>query len=296
MPSGSVFAAADDGFHGPTSEVFRPKNWFEIGDLYFNKWSALTLFVAIFVGLFLWLGFRRAALVPRGLQNFCESIYDFVDQQISRDVIGERGRVFSPYLMILFCFILVSNVMAIIPVAQFPTTSRIALPMILALISWAIFNVVGIREHGAGAYFKDMLVPAPDAPFGVKLILAPIEFFSTLVVRPATLAIRLFANMFAGHMLLLVFALGADYLLPKPQFIFGIFSGLMFVVLTGFELVIDLLQAYIFTILTAAYIGGAISSHGGGDHATDHPPVHGHEPSSETTSFATPAQPAVARA
>ncbi|WP_018502327.1 F0F1 ATP synthase subunit A [Parafrankia discariae] len=290
MPSGSVLLAADEGFHGPTPDVFKPKSWFEFDlgpiDFYFNKWSALTLFVALFVGGFLWLGFRKATLVPRGLQNFCESIYDFVDLQIAQNVIGERGRTFSPYLTILFCFILLSNVMAVIPVAQFPTTSRIALPMILAAVSWFIFNIVGIREHGAGTYFKDMLVPAPTAPLFVKVILAPIEFVSTMIARPATLAIRLFANMFAGHMLLLVFALGADYLLPKPQFVFGLVSGLMAIALTLFELMIDVLQAYIFTVLTAAYIGGAISSHGGGDHAADHSPIHGHETSAPVTSAA----------
>ena len=294
MPTGSVLAAADDGFHGPTPDVFKPKSWFEfeIGALefYFNKWSALTLFVALFVGGLLWLGFRKASLVPRGVQNFCESVYDFVDIQISRNIIGERGRTFTPYLFILFCFILVSNIMAVIPVAQFPTTSRIAVPMILALISWLIFNIVGIREHGFGRYFKDMLVPAPEAPLYVKVVLAPIEFFSTLIARPATLAIRLFANMFAGHMLLLVFALGAEYLLPKPQFVFGVLSGLMAVILTIFDLMIQVLQAYIFTVLTAAYISGAITAHGG-DHA-DHAAAHEHEESAPAASAA----PAVARA
>ncbi|ONH53489.1 ATP synthase F0 subunit A [Frankia sp. CcI49] len=289
MPSGSVLLAADDGFHGPTPDVFKPKSWFEFDlgpiDFYFNKWTALTLFVALFVGGFLWLGFRKATLVPRGLQNFCESIYDFVDISIARNVIGERGKTFAPYLTILFCFILVANVLAVIPVAQFPVTSRIAVPLILALTSWVIFNVVGIREHGFGAYFKDMLVPAPTAPLFVKIILAPIEFVSTIVARPATLAIRLFANMFAGHMLLLVFALGADYLLPKPQFIFGVVSGVVAIGLTAFELMIDVLQAYIFTVLTAAYIGGAISSHGG-DHGADHGAAHDHEHSEPVAAVA----------
>nr|MDT0666364.1 F0F1 ATP synthase subunit A [Micromonospora sp. DSM 115978] len=161
-----------------------------------------------------------------------------------------------------------------------------------------IFNVVGIREHGFGRYFKDMLVPAPDAPLFVKVILAPIEFISTMVARPATLAIRLFANMFAGHMLLLVFALGAGYLLPKPQFVFGLVSGLMALLLTAFELMIDVLQAYIFTVLTAAYISGAITAHGG-DHGTEHGDEHSalpaHSPAAQPPS-AVSATPVVARA
>ncbi|WP_131768464.1 F0F1 ATP synthase subunit A [Candidatus Protofrankia californiensis] len=291
MPDGSVIVA-DDGFVGPTPAVFKPESWFEVQigpiDFYMNKWSGLTIFTALFVGFILWLGFRRAQIVPRGLQNFCESIYDFVDLQIARDVIGERGRQFTPYLTILFMFILVSNVMAVVPVAQFPTTSRIALPMVLAGITFVIYNYVGIKEHGAGPYFKEMLVPAPEAPLGVKVILAPIEFLSTMIVRPFTLAVRLFANMFAGHMLLLIFALGADYLLPKPTFVFGLLSAVTAIILTAFEFVIDVLQAYIFTILTAAYIGGAITSHGAGDeHAVGH---------AGSESSPIPTSPAVARA
>jgi F-type H+-transporting ATPase subunit a len=268
VPVGRV--VADGGFHGPTIDVFQPEHWFDVRvgglDLYLNKASALTIFAAAFVGVVFWLGFRRARIVPRGIQNVCESIYDFIDLQISRDVIGESGRKYTPYFVILFSFVLICNVLAIIPIAQFPATARIAVPMVLAIITWVIFNVAGIRANGVGPYFKEMVDPAPTAPLGVRIILAPIEILSTLIVRPFTLAVRLFANMFAGHILLLVFAEGAAYLLPKPQFIFGVASLLLTIVLTGFELVIDLLQAYIITILTAAYIAGAVAAHGGEEH------------------------------
>jgi F-type H+-transporting ATPase subunit a len=266
VPVGSVIAA-DKGFEGPTVGVFQPKHWFDVHlgglDLYVNKAVALTAFAAVVVGVVFWLGFRRASIVPRGVQNVCESIYDFIDLQISRDVIGEDGRKYTPYFVVLFSFVLVCNLFAILPIAQFPATSRIAVPMVLSIITYVIFNTAGIRANGVGAYFKEIIDPAPTAPFGVRVILAPIEFLSTLIVRPFTLAVRLFANMFAGHILLLVFAEGAAYLLPKPQFVFGFASLVLTVVLTGFELVIDVLQAYIFTILTAAYIAGAVAHHGG---------------------------------
>jgi F-type H+-transporting ATPase subunit a len=272
VPVGLVIAA-DKGFQPPTVEVFQPKHWFDVHvgglDLYVNKAVGLTVFAAAFVGVLFWLGFRRANLVPRGIQNFCEMAYDFVDLQISRDVIGENGRKYTPYLVILFSFVLVCNALAIIPVAQFPPTSRIAVPMMLSVITYGIFNYAGIKANGAGPYVKEILDPAPTAPIWVRLILAPIELLSTLIVRPFTLAVRLFANMFAGHILLLVFSEGAAYLLPKPPFVFGVASLALTIVLTGFELVIDFLQAYIITILTAAYIAGAVAHHGGEDPAPD---------------------------
>ncbi len=254
---------ADEGFEGPTKEVFQTPHWFDVGigsvNLYLNKATALTIFAALFVGVIFWLGFRRAKIIPRGIQNLCESAYDFVDLQIARGVIGEKGARYTPYLLVLFSFVLVSNLLAIIPAAQFPATSRIAVPMVLAVVTWVMFIYAGVKDNGAGAYFKEMIDPAPTAPLAIRLLLGPIEILSTLIVRPFTLAIRLFANMFAGHLLLLVFSLGADYLLPKPPFVFGVASLLVAVVLTAFELVIDALQAYIITILTAAYIGGAMA-------------------------------------
>ncbi|WP_043603997.1 MULTISPECIES: F0F1 ATP synthase subunit A [Protofrankia] len=264
---------ADEGFHGPTKEVFQTPHWFDVElgsvDFYLNKATALGIFAALVVGVVFWLGFRRATVVPRGVQNVCESIYDFIDTSIARDVIGEQGRKYTPYLVVLFTFVLVSNVLAIIPGAQFPPTSRIAIPIVLSAITYVLFNRAGIRAVGARAYFGHMVNPAPTAPFPVKLLLGPIELLSTLIVRPFTLAVRLFANMFAGHILLLVFSLGADYLLPKPPFVFGVASLLMTIVLTGFELVIDFLQAYIITILTAAFIGGALEEHGD-EHDSSH--------------------------
>ncbi len=265
---------ADEGFHGPTKEVFQPPHWFDVDlgpvDFYLNKATALGIFAAFVVGVVFWLGFRRASVVPRGVQNVCESVYDFIDTSIARDVIGENGRKYTPYLVVLFSFVLISNVLAIVPGAQFPPTSRIAIPIILSAVTYVLFNHAGIKANGAKAYFGHMINPAPSAPFFVKILLGPIEVMSTLIVRPFTLAVRLFANMFAGHILLLVFSLGAEYLLPKPPFVFGVASLLVTIVLTAFELVIDGLQAYIITILTAAFIAGSVEEHGD-EHDSSHP-------------------------
>ncbi|MBX6388234.1 MAG: F0F1 ATP synthase subunit A [Frankia sp.] len=283
-----VLAAGDEGFEGPTKEVFQTPHWFTVDlgpfDFYLNKATALVIFSALFVGVLFWLAYRRASIVPRGLQNFAESIYDFIDSQVAREIIGQKdGPRYTPYLMVLFSFVLVCNILAIVPAAQFPATSRIAIPMLLAAITWVLFNYAGIRRHGAGAYFKEMIDPAPTAPLMIRALLAPIEILSTLIVRPFTLAVRLFANMFAGHMLLLVFSLGAEYLIERPPYVIGAVSFLVAIILTGFELVIDILQAYIITVLTAAYIGGALAGHG-----------DGHEESEEHAATPVHAAPAVA--
>jgi len=260
----TALPTADEGFHGPTTAVFQPGHWFDIQvgpiDLYLNKATALTIFSAAFVGVVFWLGFRRPQIVPRGMQNICESFYDFIDLQVSRAVIGERGRRYTPYLVVLFCFVLTCNLLGIVPVAQFPATSRIAIPVLLATVTLVLFNYAGIRAHGARAYFLEMINPAPIAPLWIKFLLAPLEVLHMLVIRPFTLAVRLFANMFAGHMLLLIFSLGGTYLLPRPPYIFGVTSLLLAIVLTGFEAVIAFLQAYVITVLTAAYIAGAQAS------------------------------------
>lgn len=256
------------GFPAPSTDDFdyANKNLFSLHlgsiDFQFNKPVLLELIgVALVMALFL-AAFSRPRLVPaRGprLQNIMESVYDFVGLGIARDVIGKEGQKFVPYLVTLFSFVLVVNVFEIIPVAQFPASSRIAIPIYLALISFLIFNYVGIRRKGLIAYFREIVLP-PNVPWPLYIILSPIEFFSTIVVRPFTLAVRLFANMFAGHLLLLTFTVATTYLLqPNIQALFGGISFLLTIVLIGFELLVDVLQAYIFTILTAVYISGALA-------------------------------------
>jgi len=132
---------------------------------------------------------------------------------------------------------------------------------VLALFSWIIFNYVGIKKHGVYQYFKQMMFP-PGVPKPVYILLAPIEFISTVIVRPVTLALRLFANMFAGHLLLLVFILGGEYMLHNEVLFLNLMAPLAFgmgIVLTFFEALVQVLQAYIFTLLTALYIAGALA-------------------------------------
>jgi F-type H+-transporting ATPase subunit a len=185
-----------------------------------------------------------------------------VRNSIALDAIGHEGLKYVPYLATLFSFIAVLNLSGIIPFLQFPATSRIAIPLFLAIISWAIYNAIGIRRQGLVGYFKNMMFP-PGIPWPVYILLAPIELFSTFFVRPITLALRLTFNMFAGHLVLLLFVLGGEYLVFDKGGIVGVLAGSVSlfgsIVLTFFEGFVQLLQAYVFTLLTALYIGGALA-------------------------------------
>ena len=151
---------------------------------------------------------RKDALVPSGiLQNTAESGVGFVRNQIIMQTMGADGLGYLPYLATLFFFIFFSNITEIIPGVQFPANARFAIPLVLALLTWVIFNVVGIVQQGPCHYFKNSRVPAAACREGASTsLVAPIEFISTFIVRPFSLMVRLFANMLAGHLILVTFA------------------------------------------------------------------------------------------
>jgi F-type H+-transporting ATPase subunit a len=158
----------------------------------------------------------------------------------------------------MFFYVLVTNMFEVIPGIQFPVNARMALPAFLALLVWVIFNVVGIRAQGFRGYMKSMLFP-PGVPKFLLPLVAMIEFISTVFVRPFSLAVRLFANMLAGHLLLVTFAvLCAALWTAKPTAVILPLPFAMLILLTGFEILVAVLQAFIFTILTAVYIGGSM--------------------------------------
>jgi F-type H+-transporting ATPase subunit a len=212
--------------------------------------------------LFFLVGARRGALVPRGIQNLAETAYLFVRNNIAIDVIGPEGTKYAGYLAALFFFIFFANLLEVVPGINFPVTSRMAIPAVLAFLSYVIFVTVGIIKHGPVGYFKGVLFP-PGVPWPIYILLTPIELFSTFIFRPLTLAIRLLANMMAGHVLLTIFFLfsaefvGLEFSLPL-----GIVTAIVASALILFELLVIAIQAYIFTTLTAFYISEAIHGHG----------------------------------
>lgn len=254
-------AATQPPFNPPGADIFQTPCLvdFRLFGIAFcvNRAVIYMFLVAAIVILLFVVAVNRSGLVPRGVRNLVESIVDFVREQIAFQTMGSGGERWVPFLTAMFSFLLVGNLFGVIPGFNFPVNSRMAIPAFLAVLVWVIFNAVGIREQGVG-YFKGVLFP-PGVPKPFYLLLTPIEAASVFLLRPFTLAVRLLANMMAGHLLLTVFFLGAAYLLERPLTIpFGVLSFLFSVAFVGFEILVAVLQAYIFTILTAVYIAGAM--------------------------------------
>ncbi|MGC4856628.1 F0F1 ATP synthase subunit A [Micromonospora sp. DT4] len=257
----NVLAAGQAEFPPSKEDFYLPSilPWGAENSYWFTKFT-LMIWIAVGVLIIFFLAtYRNPKLVPTKKQWFAESIYGFVRNNIAVDMIGHAGVRFAPYFTTLFCFVLLTNAFAIIPVFQISPNSHIAFPAILAVISYVLFNYIGIRHHGFAKYFKHALIP--PAPWYILPLLIPIEAFSTFVIRPFSLAVRLFANMFAGHMLLLVFTLGGFAMLNANAWLapVSVVSWVMTVALTLLEALVIVLQAYVFTVLSASYIQGALA-------------------------------------
>jgi F-type H+-transporting ATPase subunit a len=262
---GIAAAEGDGGFEAPGTEDFY---WPVIGGD--SNWAITRPMVVIAISVVLLAWFfvtvaGRLTVVPSKRQWVAEQAYGFVRNSIARDVIGAKDfRPYIPLLMTLFTLILFNNVMGVLPFVQFPTMSRIAFPIVLTLIVYIVYHTVAIRrKHGVIGYLKS-LVP-PGLPLWLRPIMFFLEVLTYFIIRPLTLALRLFGNMLAGHLMLLVFILGGEYLLLHGSSIFIQLSGILGlafgVVMTFFELLVQFLQAFIFTLLTALYISDAVSEH-----------------------------------
>jgi F-type H+-transporting ATPase subunit a len=259
----SMHPLARAGFQPPGIGEFEWPNLIDIKlfgvDLGINR-VVLQMFVTVLVvWLLMWLAFRRPTLVPGGLQNAMETAVDFVRNQIVLEVIGPDGLRYLPYLTTLLLFIFFGNLGGVVPLIAFPVTGRMALPAIMAICSLALFIAVGVNSQGLGHYFRNALFP-PGLPVLLYILVTPIELISTFIVRPVTLAIRLLANMIAGHLILSVFFVATGYMLTSlnVSMLFGLGALVFSVALVAFELFVAGLQAYVFTILTAVYIAGAL--------------------------------------
>ena len=258
-----IFSAAHCGYpapgYGPGSTTFLFTPFFKVGSFAFTKPMLLALVSTVIAVAFFWAAFAKPKLVPRGAQNLGELGIMFVRDQILRPMMGKRGDNFLPFLVALFFFIWIMNIMEVIPIAQYPPMAQIAFPGALMLMVYGTYTYLGIKHQGLGGYFANMI--PKGVPPGILVILAPVEILQYIIVRPFTLAVRLFANMFAGHILVLVFTLATWYMLTLSiGLLFSATSFILTILLTAFELLIQALQAYIFTILTAQYIGGSLEA------------------------------------
>jgi len=245
------------GGGGETFELFGQS--FVLG---LTKPMLQLVLAAVVVFGFFYVASRGRAMVPGRLQFIGEGAYGFVRNSVSRDIIGARDFAkYVPYLFALFFFILVNNLFATLPFVQFPTFSRSGMVYGLAILSWVVYNGAGIRRHGFFGYFKHQTVP-PGINGPMLILLVPLEFMSNILVRPVTLALRLFCNMFAGHLLLILFALGGEYLIFELSGWYapvGLLAWVLFIAVAFLEILIQFLQAYVFVLLNAMYISGAIS-------------------------------------
>jgi F-type H+-transporting ATPase subunit a len=252
--------AAEVPFPPTVEDFYLPSilPWGEHNAYWFTKVTVLLWISVALIIIFFLVSNRKPQLVPSKKQWIAESLYGFVRNNIAVDMIGREGVRFAPYLTTVFSFILVMNLWGVIPVAQISPNSHIAFPAILAVISYVMFIYLGIKKHGKG-YLKFALVP--PAPWFILPLLIPIEFFSNFIVRPFSLAVRLFANMFAGHMLLLVFTLGGFAMINANIWLapVSVVSWAMTVALTFLDFAVIVLQAYVFTVLTASYIQGSLA-------------------------------------
>lgn len=253
------------GFPAPDTSIFQLTPYWEYNflgiDFSIAKANVLAVLGAVIVVVFFMVAFAKPRLIPGKVQSLGEMAYLFIRDGIARDTIGKAGDKWVPFLFSIFFLVFMWNIWSIIPGAQFPVTSRIAFPAALALVVWVVYMYLGMKHQGLGKFYTNMMFP-PGLPKPIYVLLAPIEFLSNVIIRPFTLAIRLFANMFAGHLLLTIFTVATFYL-ASFSFV-GILgsatSFLAVVVLTGFEFLIITLQAYIFTLLTAVYISGSLHS------------------------------------
>jgi F-type H+-transporting ATPase subunit a len=240
----------------PISHLVRWENLFGTdGPFGINKVVLLT-WLAVIIVLAFFFAARKRQLVPSGTQNLAEAVVEFIRNDIVLQTMGSEGLYWTPFLLTLFSFIFVCNIFEIIPVIQMPVTARMAIPFFMTMLVYFIYHFIGLKHQGVGGYFKSMLFP-PGVPKALYILVSPIEFITYFFTRPLSLAVRLFANLLAGHLLLVTFSILTAALF-SATYIGAIVPGSLLVALYGFEVLVAVLQAFIFTILTAVYIGGAM--------------------------------------
>ena len=220
----------------------------------------LSVLSVILISWWLLATTKKKAVVPSMGQMGTEAVYGLVRNGVAKDLIGSKEFMrFVPLLFTMFVLILVNNLFGVVPPMSFSTNGRIGFPIALALIVWIVFHVVGMRKHGFFGYWAS-LVPS-GLPKAMVPFIFVLELITDLFTRPVTLALRLFGNMFAGHILLVLFITGGWYMLTNGGVLVvaggvtWVFALIMFL----FEILVEFLQAYVFTLLAALYIAGAVA-------------------------------------
>jgi F-type H+-transporting ATPase subunit a len=258
-------AVAASGFEPPTiQDFFPPAVLFPGTPFELNRTMLIRLIVIAALVAWLYLGTRRMKLVPGRGQVATEFALGFVRNNIAIETLGEEdGRRFMPVIMTMFFLVFGMNITGVVPFLQLAGTAVIGLPLILALIAWALFIYAGFKKLG-WTYLKNALF-LPGVPWPLYFLLTPLEILSTFIVRPITLTMRLLMNMVSGHLLLsLVYAASSFFLftlLPQGNLfgLIGVGTVVFGVLYLAFEIFVALLQAYVFAFLTAIYIQLAVA-------------------------------------
>jgi len=252
----------DGEFHPPSlNDFFPPAVLFEGTIFELNRIMLIRIFMAVLLIFLLWLGTRRMRVVPTRGQSITEMALDFVRVNIAEDLLGKKdGKRFLPILMSIFFLTLAFNLTGIIPGFNIGASAVVGYPIVIAVVSYITFIYAGVKKNPVG-FFKNSLFPA-GVPWPMYFLVTPIEFLSTFIMRPVTLAIRLLMNMIVGHLLLVLLFSATNYFIFWAGGIFplvGIGTFAFSIAFTLFEVLIAALQAYVFTLLTTIYIQLALA-------------------------------------
>ncbi len=246
------------GFSSPSVKDFNPEALLFGGTIFeFNRITMVRVVAAVVMIAIVWIVARRARIVPGRGQAAVEMVLDFVRVQVAEEVMGaERARKYVPFLTTLFITIVFFNITGVVPLLNIAGTSLIGLPIVMALWVYVMYLGAGVRKHGLGGYLKGSLFP-PGVPWPIYFLLTPIEALQIFVLRPATLALRLAANMIAGHLLLVLTFSSTHYFLLEATGALkaaGAISLAAALAFTLFEIFVALLQAYVFVMLASVYL------------------------------------------
>lgn len=229
-----------------------------------TQYMAFLILALVLTFAFLFYVSRKASLVPKSrLANLGEAGVEFVRGSIVMDVMGPDGMKYAPFIITVFFAVLFNNFVGLIPGFK-PGTGTLGTTMTWGLIVFVFYNAIGFKRNGVWGYLKSFL--PTGTPGWLAPLIYPLEVISHFL-RPFTLGVRLYANMYAGHIVLGVFAIFVDLLVIKQGFGFnwgvGALALVMQIIMYAFEVFVSFIQAYVFTILTAVYLNGAL-------HATEH--------------------------
>ena len=228
---------------------------------WFNKPLAQALIAAALVILLWWWASRNLKVRPGKGQMVAEYLYEFVRNGIARDTLHAEYRKYLPWLLGLFFFVLVNNLFGQFFYFMYPTFGNVGYAYGIAIVAWFIYVVAGFSKFGIG-FLRRALIPE-GVPWYLYPLIIPLEILATFITRPITLALRLFTNMFAGHLVAMVFVVGGAFLLTyENNILFNISGAISFafsLVFMALKLFLGALQAYIFTVLTAQYVSTSIS-------------------------------------